>query len=184
MRKTKGRTCKRERYNWPVPETLLGQKRAYTEFRTLIEHRTQLIILRRVGRLLAVPVCLSSTTNYGWVARGSRENTAATHGCPSASRPRHFSRPRLRLCVSLSVSGVAQPRSCSLCVFLPFLLAAFRHRALQVSISCGTLTLVTITRPLSRPPSSIEATRCDGALRVAHRWHWQGKGALALRAQP
>ena len=56
MRKTKGRTCKRERYNWPVPETLLGQKRAYTEFRTLIEHRTQLIILRRVGRLLAVPV--------------------------------------------------------------------------------------------------------------------------------
>eukprot|EP00964_Phaeocystis_antarctica_P132210 scaffold96252_cov63-Phaeocystis_antarctica.AAC.3 len=54
--KPKGEPVSEERYNWPVPETLLGQKRAYTEFRTLIEHRTQLIILRRVGRLLAVPV--------------------------------------------------------------------------------------------------------------------------------
>ena len=30
-------------------------KRSYTEFRTFIEHRTQLIILRRGGRVLAVP---------------------------------------------------------------------------------------------------------------------------------
>ena len=43
---------------------------------------TGLIIIRRVGRVLAVPFF----HHYGWPV--SREDTAATRRCPSASRPR------------------------------------------------------------------------------------------------
>eukprot|EP00964_Phaeocystis_antarctica_P128257 scaffold92005_cov63-Phaeocystis_antarctica.AAC.1 len=42
IRNQRGEPVSGERNNRPVPETLFGQKRAYTEFRTLIEHRTEL----------------------------------------------------------------------------------------------------------------------------------------------
>ena len=43
MRNQRGEPVSGKLNNRPVPETLFGQKRPYTEFRTLIEHRTELI---------------------------------------------------------------------------------------------------------------------------------------------
>eukprot|EP00964_Phaeocystis_antarctica_P038611 scaffold22083_cov54-Phaeocystis_antarctica.AAC.2 len=77
---TKERTCKQGTVQLARTRDPPRTKRAYTELRTVIEHRTQLIILRRVRRVLAVPVFHWSSTTMGGPFHGK------TRQQPDASR--------------------------------------------------------------------------------------------------